>query len=131
MRCEVSDEVVMITVNNQHYIIKKKKISIKSVYIHKLESLEDIFTQVYVYDLKEIHHYDHHNTFWDRSRHLQNNNSRCLKQFYDSLNDEYQKSYSGQVLVKTIEEIPTRNIGTQKCQGRTVLPRPTGPLQLW
>ena len=60
-----------------------------------LGSLEDTFTQVYVYDLKETHHYDHHNTFWDRSRHLQNNNSRCLKQFYDSLNDEYQKTYSG------------------------------------
>ena len=45
-----------------------------------------------MYDLKETHHYDHHNTFWDRSRHLQNNNSRCLKQLYDSLNDEYQKN---------------------------------------
>ena len=54
----------------------------------RLGSLEDTFTQVYVYDLTEIHHYDHHNTFWDRSRYL-NNNSRCLKQFYDSLNDEY------------------------------------------
>jgi hypothetical protein len=44
-----------------------------------------------VYDLKETHHYDHHNTFWDRARPQQNNNSRCLKvkQFYDSLNDEY------------------------------------------
>ena len=60
----------------------------------RLGSLEDTFMQVYVYDLKEIHHYDHHNTFWDRSRHL-NNNSHYLKQFYDSLNDEYQKSYSG------------------------------------
>ena len=44
----------------------------------RLGSLEDTFTQVYVYDLKENHHYDHHNKFWDRSRHL-NNNSRCLK----------------------------------------------------
>ena len=60
----------------------------------RLGSLEDIFMQVYVYDLKEIHNYDHHNTFWDRSRHL-NYNSHCLKQFYDSLNDEYQRSYSG------------------------------------
>jgi hypothetical protein len=57
-------------------------------------SLENTFTQVYVYDLKKIHHYDHHNTFWDRHGHLKNN-SRCLKQFYDSLNDEYQKFYSG------------------------------------
>ena len=88
----MSDEVDMITVIPG---FKKKKRYRLRVYIHKLESLEDIFTQVYVYDLKEIHHYDHHNTFWDRSRHLQNNNSRCLKQFYDSLNDEYQKSYSG------------------------------------
>ena len=48
-----------------------------------------------MYDLKEIHHYDHHNTFWDRTMLLQNNNIRRLKQFYDSLNDEYQKSYSG------------------------------------
>ena len=63
--------------------------------LSRLGSLEDTFTHVYVYDLKEIHHYDHHNTFWDRSRLLQNNNIRCLKQFYDSLNDEYQKSYSG------------------------------------
>ena len=61
----------------------------------RLGSSEDTFTLVYVYDSKEIHHYDHHNTFWDRSRLLQNNNIRCLKQFYDSLNDEYQKSYSG------------------------------------
>ena len=60
----------------------------------RLGSSEDTFTQVYVYDLKEIHRYDHHNKFWDRSRHL-NNNSRFLKQSYDSLNDEYQKFYSG------------------------------------
>ena len=46
----------------------------------RLGSLDDTFMQVYVYDLKEIHHYDHHNTFWDRSRHI-NNNSRYLKQF--------------------------------------------------
>jgi hypothetical protein len=39
--------------------------------------------------------YDHHNTFWDRARAQQNNNTHCLKQFYVSLNDEYQKSYSG------------------------------------
>ena len=63
--------------------------------LSRLGSLEDTFTHVYVYDLKEIHHYDHHNTFWDRTRLLQNNNIHCLKQFYDSLNDEYQKSYSG------------------------------------
>jgi hypothetical protein len=62
--------------------------------LSRLGSLENTFTQVYVYDLKEIHHYDHHNTFWDRPGHLKNN-SRCLKQFYDSLNDEYQKFYSG------------------------------------
>ena len=53
------------------------------------------FTQVYVYDLKKTHHYDHHNTFWDRARAQQNNNTHCLKQFYVSLNDEYQKYYSG------------------------------------
>ena len=63
--------------------------------LSRLGSLEDTFTQVYVYDLKEIHHYDHHNTFWDRTMLLQNNNICRLKQFYDSLNDEYQKSYSG------------------------------------
>ena len=40
--------------------------------------------------MKKTHHYDHHNTFWDSARHLQNNNSHCLKQFYDSLNDEYE-----------------------------------------
>ena len=62
----------------------------------RLGSSEDTFTQVYVYDLKEIHHYDHHNTFWDRSRHIQYINSHYLKQsYYDSLIDEYQKSYSG------------------------------------
>ena len=55
----------------------------------RLRSSEDTFTQVYVYDLKEIHHYGHHNMFWDRSRHL-NNNSCCLKQFYDSLNGDYE-----------------------------------------
>ena len=32
----------------------------------------------------------YHNTFWDSAGHLQNNNSHCLKQFYDSLNDEYE-----------------------------------------
>ena len=63
--------------------------------LSRLGSLENTFTQVYVYDLEEIHHYDHHNTFWDRAGPQQNNNSHCLKQFYDSLNDEYQKFYSG------------------------------------
>ena len=62
--------------------------------LSRLGSLENTFTQVYVYDLKKIHHYDYHNTFWDRHGHLKNN-SHCLKQFYDSLNDEYQKFYSG------------------------------------
>ena len=63
--------------------------------LSRLGSSENTFTQVYVYDLKKTHHYDHHNTFWDSAGHLQNNNSHCLKQFYDSLNDEYQKFYSG------------------------------------
>ena len=63
--------------------------------LSRLGSLENTFTQVYVYDLKKTHHYDHHNTFWDRARAQQNNNTHCLKQFYVSLNDEYQKSYSG------------------------------------
>ena len=40
--------------------------------------------------MKETHHYDHHNTFWDRARAQQNNNTHCLKQFYVSLNDEYE-----------------------------------------
>ena len=55
----------------------------------RLGSSEDTFTQVYVYDLTKIHHYDHHNMFWDRSRHL-NTISRYLKQSYDSLNDDYE-----------------------------------------
>ena len=63
--------------------------------LSRLGSSENTFTQVYVYDLKKTHHYDHHNTFWDRAGPQQNNNSHCLKQFYDSLNDEYQKFYSG------------------------------------
>ena len=63
--------------------------------LSRLGSLENTSTQVYVYDLKKTHHYDHHNTFWDRAGPQQNNNSHCLKQFYVSLNDEYQKSYSG------------------------------------
>ena len=63
--------------------------------LSRLGSLENTFTQVYVYDLKETHHYDHHNTFWDRARAQQNNITHCLKQFYVSLNDEYQKFYSG------------------------------------
>ena len=68
--------------------------------LRRLGSLEDTFTQVYVYDLKENHHYDHHNTFWDRSSHLNNNSrydtSNNFMIWYDSLNDEYyQKSYSG------------------------------------
>lgn len=50
----------------------------------------DVSTHI---DLKEIH-YDNHNKFWGGSRHL-NTISRYLKQSYDSLNDEYQKSYSG------------------------------------
>ena len=57
--------------------------------LSRLGSSEDTFTWVYVYDLKEIHQYDHHNTFWDRPRHLQHINSRYLKQSYDSLNGEY------------------------------------------
>jgi hypothetical protein len=28
--------------------------------------------------------------FWDRARPQQNNNTHCLKQFYVSLNDEYE-----------------------------------------
>ena len=46
----------------------------------RLGSSEDTFTQVYVYDLTKIHHYDHHNMFWDRSRHR--NTIGCyLKQY--------------------------------------------------
>ena len=59
------------------------------------ESSEDTFMQVYVHDLKEIHHYDHHNMFWDRSRQPQYINSRYLKHSCDSLTDEFQKFYSG------------------------------------
>ena len=56
----------------------------------RLGSSEDTFTQVYVYNLKEIHRYDHHDTFLDRPRHLQHINSCYLKQsYYDSLIDEY------------------------------------------
>ena len=40
----------------------------------RLGSSEDTFTQVYVYDLKEIHHYDNHNTFLDRTRQQQKQN---------------------------------------------------------
>ena len=32
--------------------------------------------------VSHTHHYDHPNTFWDRARPQQNNNSHCLKQFY-------------------------------------------------
>lgn len=41
--------------------------------------LEDTFTQFCVYNLNETHHYDYFNTFWNRTRHLQNINSRYLK----------------------------------------------------
>ena len=61
----------------------------------RVGSSEDTFTQFYVYDLKEIHHYDYHNTFWDRPRQIKKPSSRYLKQFSDSLDDEYQKFYSG------------------------------------
>ena len=61
----------------------------------RLGSSEDTFTQVYVYDLKEIHHYDNHNTCLDRTRQQKNRISHYVKQPYDSFNDEYQKSYSG------------------------------------
>ena len=61
--------------------------------LSRLGSSEDTFTQVYVYDLKEIH-YDCHNRFWDRPRQIKTS-SRYLKQFCDSLNDEYQEFYSG------------------------------------
>ena len=60
----------------------------------RLGSSEDTFTRFDVYDLKEIHHYDCHNTFWDRPR-QKNTSSRYLKQSYDSLNGEYQEFYSG------------------------------------
>ena len=63
--------------------------------LSRLGSSEDTFTQVYVYDLKEIHHYDNHNTCLDRTRQQKNRISHYVKQPYDSLNDEYQKSYSG------------------------------------
>ena len=61
----------------------------------RLGSSEDTFTHVYVYELKEIHHYDNHNTFWIDKRQQKNRISHYVKQPYDSLNDEYQKSYSG------------------------------------
>ena len=88
--------------NNNTHCLKQFYVSLNDEYeyalkwkIHdtlsRLGSLENTFTQVYVYDLKETHH----NTFWDRARAQQNNNTHCLKQFYVSLNDEYQKSYSG------------------------------------
>ena len=61
----------------------------------RLGSSEDTFTQFYVYDLKEIHHYDCHNTFWIDKRQQKNRISHYVKQLYDSLNVEYQEFYSG------------------------------------
>ena len=97
---------LVLKVHSENWIIEtftlfKKHIlkieTLKKIHdtLSRIGSLENTFTQVYVYDLEETHHYDHHNTFWDRAKPQQNNNSHCLKQFYVSLNDEYQKSYSG------------------------------------
>ncbi len=44
----------------------------------RLGSLEDTFAQVYVYDLKEIHHYDPHNTFWDTPKYGSTSNTNAL-----------------------------------------------------
>ena len=79
------------TLNNEYEYALKWKIHDT---FGRLGSSEDTFTRFYVYDLKEIHHYDCHNTFWGRPR-QKNTSSRYLKQFYDISNDEYQKSYSG------------------------------------
>ena len=63
--------------------------------LSRLGSSEDTFTQVYVYALKEIHHYDNRNTFWIDKRQQKNRISHYVKPPYDSFNDEYQKSNSG------------------------------------
>merc|ERR1711991_1282883 len=60
--------------------------------LSRLGSSEDIFTQVYVYDLKEIHHYDDHNTSWIEKRQQKNRISHYVKQPYDSFNDDYECS---------------------------------------
>ena len=40
--------------------------------------------------MKKIHHYDYHNTLWDRTR-QQKTSSHYLKQsYYDTLNNEYE-----------------------------------------
>ena len=83
--------IVNITLNDDYEYALKWKIHDTS---SRLGSSEDTFTQFYVYDLKEIHHYDCHNTFWDRPRQIKTS-SRYLKQSCDSLNDEYQEFYSG------------------------------------
>ena len=63
--------------------------------LSRLGSSEDTFTWFYVYDLKEIHHYDNHNRFWIDKRQQKNRISHYVKQLYDSLNVEYQEFYSG------------------------------------
>ena len=60
-----------------------------------LGSSEDTFTRFYVYNLKEIHHYDYHNTFWDRTRPKKTSSHYLKQSYYDTLIDEYQKFYSG------------------------------------
>ena len=56
----------------------------------RLGSSEDTFTQVYVYDLKEIHHYNNRNTFWIDKRQQKNRISHYVKPPYDSFNDDYE-----------------------------------------
>ena len=58
--------------------------------LSRLGSSEDTFTRFYVYDLKEIHHYDNHNMFWIDKRQQKNRISHYVRKSYDSLNDDYE-----------------------------------------
>ena len=61
--------------------------------LHRYRSSEDTYTPI-MYTTRSPYAKTNQNRFWGRSRHLQHNNSRCLKQSYDSLTDDHQNIFS-------------------------------------
>ena len=52
-------------------------------------------------------------TFWDRARHLQNNNSRCLKQSSDSLTRQQHSIVSTLVVISSDEDTGNQSVASR------------------